>query len=48
MIQDGKINTTFLIRHRMPLEDAAKSYKPFKEQQNDVTKIVLKPGQTRH
>jgi threonine dehydrogenase-like Zn-dependent dehydrogenase len=42
MIGDGKIDTTFLISHRMPLEKAAEGYKMFKEQQNDVTKIVLK------
>jgi len=48
MILDGKIDTTFLISHRMPLEDAAEGYKIFKEQQNDVTKVVLKPGHTRH
>jgi hypothetical protein len=32
----------------MPLEDAAKGYTIFKEQQNEVTEMVLKPGQTRH
>ena len=44
MILDGKIDTTFLISHRLPLEDAAKGYKMFKEQQNEVTKVILKPG----
>lgn len=48
MILDGKIDTTFLISHRMPLEEAAEGYKIFKEQQNDVTKVVLKPGHMRH
>jgi threonine dehydrogenase-like Zn-dependent dehydrogenase len=43
MIGEGKIDTTFLISHRMPLEDAPKGYKMFKEQQNEVTKVVLKP-----
>jgi threonine dehydrogenase-like Zn-dependent dehydrogenase len=43
MIGEGKIDTTFLISHRLPLEDAPKGYKMFKEQQNDVTKVVLKP-----
>jgi threonine dehydrogenase-like Zn-dependent dehydrogenase len=42
-ILDGKIDTTFLISHRMALEDAPKGYKMFHDQQNDVTKIVLKP-----
>jgi threonine dehydrogenase-like Zn-dependent dehydrogenase len=44
MILDGKIDTTFLISHRLPLEDAAEGYRMFKEQQNEVTKVVLKPG----
>jgi threonine dehydrogenase-like Zn-dependent dehydrogenase len=43
MIMEGKLNTTFLISHRMSLEDAPKGYKMFKEQQNEVTKVVLKP-----
>ena len=30
-------------RHSLPLEDAPKGYKMFKEQQNEVTKVVLKP-----
>ncbi len=44
MIQEGQLNTTFLISHRLPLEDAPKGYKMFKEQQNETTKVVLKPG----
>jgi threonine dehydrogenase-like Zn-dependent dehydrogenase len=43
MILDGKIDTTFLISHRLPLQEAADGYKMFKKEQNDVTKIVLKP-----
>ncbi|KPF74667.1 alcohol dehydrogenase [alpha proteobacterium AAP81b] len=43
-ILDGKIDTTFLISHRMPLEAAAEAYKLFKEEQDRVTKVVLKPG----
>jgi threonine dehydrogenase-like Zn-dependent dehydrogenase len=41
MIEDGKIDTTFLISHRLPLEEAPKGYKMFHEQKNDVTKVVL-------
>jgi threonine dehydrogenase-like Zn-dependent dehydrogenase len=43
MIGEGKLDTTFLISHRLPLEDAPKGYRMFKEQQNEVTKVVLKP-----
>lgn len=48
MILEGKLNTTFLISHRLDLEEAPNGYKMFKEQQNDVTKVVLKPRSTRH
>jgi threonine dehydrogenase-like Zn-dependent dehydrogenase len=43
-IMEQKIDTTFLISHRMPLEQAAEAYRMFHDEQNDVTKIVLKPG----
>ncbi len=43
MILDGKIDTTFLISHRLPLEDAPEGYRLFKEHQNETTKVVLKP-----
>jgi threonine dehydrogenase-like Zn-dependent dehydrogenase len=47
MILDGKIDTTFLISHRLDLEDAAFGYRNFKEKQNEFTKVVLKPGSGR-
>ena len=43
MIADGKIDTTFLISHRLPLEKAPAGYKMFNEQKNEVTKVVLHP-----
>ncbi|WP_394664446.1 zinc-dependent alcohol dehydrogenase [uncultured Sphingomonas sp.] len=43
-IMEGKIDTTFLISHRMPLDRAPEGYRMFHDQQNEVTKIVLKPG----
>ena len=43
MIGEGKIDTTFLISHRLPLEDAPEGYKMFNDKQNEVTKVVLKP-----
>jgi threonine dehydrogenase-like Zn-dependent dehydrogenase len=49
MIMDGKLDTTFLISHRMSLEDAPTGYKMFKEKKNEVTKVVLKPhSEVRH
>ncbi|MEJ0008684.1 MAG: zinc-dependent alcohol dehydrogenase [Steroidobacteraceae bacterium] len=44
LILEGRLDTTFLISHRLPLEQAPQGYKMFKEKQNEVTKVVLKPG----
>ncbi len=43
-IEDGTLDTTFLISHRLPLEQAADGYRNFKEKQDSWTKVVLKPG----
>ena len=43
-IEDGTLDTTFLISHRLPLEEAPRGYKHFKEEQDTWTKVVLKPG----
>jgi threonine dehydrogenase-like Zn-dependent dehydrogenase len=47
MIGEGELDTTFLISHRLPLEDAAEGYRLFAEDQNETTKVVLKPGMER-
>jgi threonine dehydrogenase-like Zn-dependent dehydrogenase len=47
MIEDGTLDTTFLISHRLPLEDAAEGYHNFRTKQNEWTKVVLKPGMER-
>ena len=46
-IQEGEIDTTFLISHRLPLEEAARGYESFRFNQNEWTKVVLKPGTER-
>jgi len=43
-IMEDKVDTTFLISHRLPLENAPDGYKLFHDHQNETTKIVLKPG----
>jgi len=43
MIEAGQIDPTFVISHRLPLEDAAEGYKMFKDKQDEVTKVVLRP-----
>lgn len=46
-IGDGEIDTTFLISHRMPLEDAADAYEHFRYDQDEYTKVVLKTDAAR-
>ena len=43
MIEDGTLDTTFLISHRLPLEEAPKGYKCFHDEQDTWTKVILKP-----
>ncbi len=44
-IAEGKIDTTFLISHRMPLEEGPVGYQKFHDEQDTYTKIVLKTGE---
>jgi threonine dehydrogenase-like Zn-dependent dehydrogenase len=46
-ILEDKVDTTFLISHRLPLENAPEGYKLFHDHQNETTKIVLKPGREK-
>jgi len=43
LIREDKIDTTFMISHREPLEKAAEMYRHWHDEQNTYTKIVLKP-----
>ena len=43
MILEDKLDTTFLISHRLSLEEAPQGYQMFKDKKNEVTKVVLKP-----
>ncbi|HEV2802215.1 MAG TPA: zinc-dependent alcohol dehydrogenase [Pyrinomonadaceae bacterium] len=43
LIEDGKIDPSFVITHRMRLADAAEGYHIFKNKQDNCIKIVLKP-----
>ena len=42
-IEQGEIDPSFVITHRMPLSDAPKGYDIFTNKQDDCIKIVLKP-----
>lgn len=46
-IEDGTLDTTFLISHRLPLENAADGYRNFASNQDVWTKVVMKPGEAR-
>jgi len=46
MIEEGEIDTTFLISHRLSLEEAPEGYRNFRDKQNEWTKVVLKPHAT--
>jgi threonine dehydrogenase-like Zn-dependent dehydrogenase len=42
-IQNGDIDPSFVITHRMKLDDAPEGYKTFCDKEDDCIKIVLKP-----
>jgi threonine dehydrogenase-like Zn-dependent dehydrogenase len=42
-IQDGEIDPSFVITHRLKLDDAAAGYEMFSKKQDDCLKVVLKP-----
>jgi len=41
-IQKGEIDPTFIITHRMRLDDAPKGYAIFNDKQDECMKVVLK------
>jgi threonine dehydrogenase-like Zn-dependent dehydrogenase len=43
-VQRGEIDPSFVITHRMSLDDAPKGYDIFKNKEEDCIKVVLKPG----
>jgi threonine dehydrogenase-like Zn-dependent dehydrogenase len=42
-IEKGEIDPTFVITHRLGLEDAPAAYKTFRDKQDGCIKVVLKP-----
>jgi threonine dehydrogenase-like Zn-dependent dehydrogenase len=45
-IQAGAIDPSFLITHRLPLNDAPRAYKIFRDKEENCIKVVLKPFET--
>jgi threonine dehydrogenase-like Zn-dependent dehydrogenase len=42
-IEQGEIDPSFVVTHRMGLEDAPTGYETFKHKRDDCVKVVLKP-----
>jgi threonine dehydrogenase-like Zn-dependent dehydrogenase len=47
LIEQGRIDPSFIISHHLPLEDAPRGFQMFRDKQDQCTKIVLKPGMKR-
>ena len=43
-VEAGEIDPSFVITHRVKLEDAPKAYKTFRDKEEGCIKVVLKPG----
>jgi threonine dehydrogenase-like Zn-dependent dehydrogenase len=43
MIENGDIDPSFVVTHRMSLEDAPHAYDMFKKKEDNCIKVVLKP-----
>jgi threonine dehydrogenase-like Zn-dependent dehydrogenase len=43
LIEEGKIDPTFVITHTLPLEEAPRAFETFKQKQDECVKVVLKP-----
>ena len=42
-IENGDIDPSFVITHRLSLDDAPAGYETFKHKQDECVKVVLKP-----
>ena len=42
-IEKGEIDPSFVITHRLPIDEAANAYKMFRDQRDECIKVVLKP-----
>jgi threonine dehydrogenase-like Zn-dependent dehydrogenase len=43
-IERGQIDPSFIITHRLPLEEAPAAYKTFRDKEDGCIKVVLKPS----
>ena len=42
-VQDGEIDPSFIITHKIRLEDAPAAYKTFRDKQDGCVKVVIRP-----
>ena len=42
-IESGEIDPSFVITHRLPLEEAPAGYRMFRDKQDECIKVVLRP-----
>jgi threonine dehydrogenase-like Zn-dependent dehydrogenase len=47
LIGEGKLDTTFLISHHASIENGPEMYRHWHDEQNEYTKIVLKPAMAK-
>jgi hypothetical protein len=43
LIERGSIDPSFVVTHRLRLEDAPRAYRMFRDKQDSCIKVVLKP-----
>jgi len=44
LIEEGRIDPSFVVTHRLPLEDAPAAFRMFRDKQHECIKVVLKPA----
>ena len=43
LIAEGTIDPSFVITHRLPIDQAAEAYQTFRDRKDECIKVVLKP-----
>ncbi len=43
-IEAGRLDPTFIVTHRLGLDEAPGAYETFKHKEDDCVKVVLKPS----
>jgi threonine dehydrogenase-like Zn-dependent dehydrogenase len=47
LIEEGRIDPSFVVSHRLALDQAPQGFAMFRDKQDECIKVVLKPGQAR-